>query len=184
MSSLPKILSTPILTSTHEVPEIVDSKLTVNYEGDFGQVHSVPMDAPVDEWLFVHLARYDKVAQAVSLAKAIQAQQWHLDKQDEPAVHDFAYDEKHLAYYVLHLGWYEHHYAKFFESQNVQYELVCYEFFSASRERMTSTTRRILESAGLPLVCDTLDELPLVKQRDTHSLDWMRKFSAHIAEMD
>jgi trehalose 2-sulfotransferase len=121
---------------------------------------------------YVYINRRDKLAQAVSMAKAFQTKSWtSLAKPDRSALR---YDRQHIARCLeeaesQRLGW-----LRWFENNNVTPFVVNYEDLLADKASVIDSIVELLDVAG-----DQTDEVDLVsidKQGDRTNEEWIERF--------
>lgn len=133
--------------------------------------------------LYIHLAREDKLAQAVSLVKAEQTGLWHiapdgteLERLAPPK--DPEYDFDRIALKVAQLERYDAAWISWFDQQGIEPLRIGYESLSTNPARMVK------------LVCDALGvQAPdpkglqpgVAKLSDQTSSDWMRRYRLDAA---
>jgi LPS sulfotransferase NodH len=124
------------------------------------------------EW--VHIARVDKVRQAVSLWRAIQTSQWRAGDRDacvgEPVFHAGA-----IAHLKQRLEEHERGWAAWFAERGLSPLEVTYEELSADP---AATVRRVLDHLGLPEV--PIPAPPLDRQSDDLSRQWAERFREEV----
>jgi trehalose 2-sulfotransferase len=127
---------------------------------------------------YVQVLRRDKVAQAVSLWRALQTQAWH-DEGDGPGSREAVYHQGAIAHLVDQLTAHEEAWSAWFEAQAIEPIRLVYEDFADD---------------VMPGVCELLDRLgidcphardvpapPLRRQADERSREWARRFAGHEA---
>jgi LPS sulfotransferase NodH len=143
------------------------------------------MDAALHEKAFgrtcyIHLARQDKVAQAVSLVKAMQTGLWHIAA-DGTEVERLApprapmYDHKLLQHHVAEFERFDREWNNWFELQKITPVRVEYETLS---EDPAGVLRNILDHLGLDRVAASGVVADVAKLADEESLEWIRRFKA------
>jgi LPS sulfotransferase NodH len=133
--------------------------------------------------LYIHLAREDKLAQAVSLIKAQQSGLWHIAP-DGTEIERVAppqeprYDFDRIRREVAELENYDAGWNSWFDEQGIEPFRVGYESLSADP---AGTLIRICEALGVPAP-DAGDVIPgVARLSDATSADWMRRYRADIA---
>ncbi|MFT4048447.1 MAG: Stf0 family sulfotransferase [Solirubrobacterales bacterium] len=163
---------------------VFGSKMMWNYFGDFRErLLSLPglgdltLDAALDEVFpdlrIIFVRRRDKVAQAVSLWKAIQTQQWRGATEntgDEPQVE---YDYRALRYLVDELHRWDARWEDWFHGTGREPIRVIYEDFAQSR---AATVGRVLDELGVDPPEPEHEHGPMKRQSDDLSKDWVARF--------
>jgi LPS sulfotransferase NodH len=124
---------------------------------------------------YVHIARRDKLAQAISLARARQTGVFHrFDEESARPIAEPVFDVRTIEWY-LHksrlddLAW-----RAFFDSHGVTPFVVEYETFLTRREE---TIREILDFLGIPVLGELrLPEPRLKRTSDGLNAEWRRRF--------
>lgn len=136
------------------------------FEAAFGQV------------CYLHLARRDKVAQAVSRLKAEQTGLWHVaadgsEREREKAPEPASYDRERLADLVQELQTHNAAWEHWFTQHAVTPVRISYEELAADPK---TVLREILAALGLdPMIADSVEPATL-KMADAESLDWTSRF--------
>jgi LPS sulfotransferase NodH len=126
---------------------------------------------------FIHTTRRNKVAQAVSMAKAYQTSAWTSQMKANPTV---KYDRKLIEMCLQDLAQQEREWEDWFAANDVKPLRVIYEDLAADRP---GTVRSILEQLGVQDDEPVAVELPPVeKQSDSTNKEWIARFEAEIAD--
>ncbi len=143
------------------------------------------LEAAFGNILYIHLAREDKLAQAVSMVKAEQTGLWHiapdgteLERLAPPK--DPKYDFDRIARKVAKLEQYDAAWISWFDRQGIEPLRIGYEHLSAN------------PAAALTLICDALG-VPapdpdtvrpgVAKLSDEISADWMRRYRLDVGSV-
>lgn len=125
---------------------------------------------------FIHTTRRNKLAQAVSMAKAFQTSAWTSQMKSDTSV---KYDRKLIEKCLEDLAQQEQSWESWFASNNVTPFRVVYEDLAADRP---GTVRSILELLGVQGDEPEQVELPPVeKQSDSTNKEWIARFEAETA---
>ncbi len=155
---------------------VFGSKLMWSYFGDLlARLGATPHDGALDaleerfgpaRW--VHVTRHDKVAQAVSLWRAVQTRAWSANEADcaEPV-----YDRRGVAYLHAQVSAHDEAWATWFAAHGVEPLHVEYETFITAHEE---TVRHVLHHLGLS--ADHIPDPPLARQGDDRSARWVARF--------
>jgi LPS sulfotransferase NodH len=126
----------------------------------------------------IFMRRRDKVAQAVSLWKAIQTQQWRTESESgsEEIEADEApgakYDYRAIEHLVNQLHRWDAHWEDWFHATDREPIRVFYDEFTVSR---AATIGRVLDALGIePPVPE--GKKPMKRQADNRSRDWVARF--------
>jgi trehalose 2-sulfotransferase len=138
------------------------------------------LDAVFPRLKIIFIRRRDKVAQAVSLWKAIQTQQWRTESEtasdevdgDEPR--DVEYDYRAIEYLLNELHRWDGHWEDWFHATGRTPIRVFYDEFTVSR---AATIGRILDELGIDPP-EPEGKKPLQRQADDLSKDWVARFRA------
>lgn len=123
---------------------------------------------------FVWLVREDTIAQAVSLAKAMQTQCWDSDSQRSFAGLQ-VFDYLGIAKFRWMIGRHNEQWREFFEEHGIEPLKITYESFSADRP---ATVRAILDFVGVDHASTEIREESFFHpQRDAVSERWKRRFT-------
>ena len=166
---------------------VFGAKMMWNYFDDFrGRVRELPGlgDVTFNEALqkvfprlrIVFVRRRNKVAQAVSLWKAIQTQQWR--NEDDITPSDFAveYDYRALKHLVNELHFWDARWEDWFHATGREPVRVIYEDFVTTR---AATIGRVLDDLG---ISPREPEKPMTPQADDVSQDWVSRFRQDDAD--
>jgi len=117
---------------------------------------------------WVHVTRRDKVAQAVSLWKAVQTRAWNHTEEDcaEPT-----YDDRGIDYLRAQVSAHDDAWADWFAAKGIVPLHVEYETFVDSHQ---ATVRRVLDHLGLS--AEHIPDPPLSRQGDDRSARWVARF--------
>jgi len=122
---------------------------------------------------FVRVVRRDKVAQAVSLWKALQTQRWR-DDGDGDAAHELVYSHAAIAHLADRLTAQEGAWAQWLRGSAAPPTQVVYEDFTAAP---TDTVHRVLAELGIdPDTARDVLEPGMRRQTDERSLEWIARF--------
>jgi LPS sulfotransferase NodH len=160
------------------------AKMMWNYFDDFRErLRELPglgdltfnqaLDQVFPELRIVFVRRRDKVAQAVSLWKAIQTQQWrneHANNQNPPAAE---YDYRALKHLVDELHRWDARWEDWFHATGREPIRVIYEEFTDSR---AATVGRVLDALGVDPPEPDGHKGPMKRQADDLSRDWVSRF--------
>jgi LPS sulfotransferase NodH len=122
----------------------------------------------------VFVRRRDKVAQAVSLWRAIQTQQWRNEVElngDDPG--EAAYDYRALRHLLDELHRWDARWEDWFHATGREPIRVIYEEFADSR---AATVGRVLDSLGIDPPEPNHGRGPMRRQADDRSRDWVERF--------
>jgi trehalose 2-sulfotransferase len=136
------------------------------------------LDAVFPRLKIVFIRRRDKVAQAVSLWKAIQTQQWRTESEsaseevdtDEPP--DVEYDYRAIEHLLNELHRSDAHWEDWFHATGREPIRVFYDEFTISR---AATIGRVLDALGIDPP-EPEGKKPLQRQADDLSKDWVARF--------
>ena len=142
------------------------------------------LHAAFGEILYVHLARVDKLAQAVSLVKAEQTGLWHvapdgseLERLAPPQEPD--YDFERIAGKLAQLEQYDAAWRAWFEAQGIAPLRVGYESLSADPAAAVS---RICRALGVPEPAAGSLKPGVAKLADAVSSEWMRRYRRDVCK--
>ena len=136
------------------------------------------LDAVFPNLHIVFVRRRDKVAQAVSLWKAIQTQTWRTEVEPDPIPRTAAYDYAALRYLLDELHRWDARWEDWFHATGREPIRVIYEDFVGSR---AATVGRVLDALGVdPPEPDGAG--PMRRQADELSRDWVDRFRAEDDE--
>ena len=133
------------------------------------------LDEVFPELRIIFVRRRDKVAQAVSLWKAIQTQQWRNEVEpNEPTTPPAAeYDYRALKHLVDELHRWDARWEDWFHATGREPIRVIYEEFTDSR---AATVGRVLDALGIDPPEPDGDKGPMKRQADDLSRDWVSRF--------
>jgi LPS sulfotransferase NodH len=130
--------------------------------------------------LYIHLARTDKVAQAVSLAKAMQTGLWHIapdgteiERMSPPQTP--GYDHRLLEQHVAEFECFEQAWKRWFERHRINPVQVEYEALSANPQPVLAS---ILDHLGLDVAAASGVVPDVAKLADEDSLEWIKRYNA------
>jgi trehalose 2-sulfotransferase len=163
---------------------VFGAKMMWNYFDDFrSRVRELPglgdvtfnqaLDALFPQLRVVFVRRRNKVAQAVSLWKAIQTQQWR--NEDEPARGDLTveYDYRALKHLVSELHFWDARWEDWFHATGREPVRVFYEEFVNAR---AVTIGRVLDALSINPREPDGEKGPMMQQADNVSQDWVARF--------
>jgi trehalose 2-sulfotransferase len=138
------------------------------------------LDAVFPRLKIIFMRRRDKVAQAVSLWKAIQTQQWRTESEsdseqleaDEPP--GVEYDFRAIEYLLNELHRWDARWEDWFHATGRQPIRVFYDEFTGSR---AATIGRVLDALGIDPPAPQ-GKKPMRRQADDRSRDWVARFRA------
>jgi LPS sulfotransferase NodH len=128
----------------------------------------------------IFIRRRDKVAQAVSLWKAIQTQQWRTESEsdseevDTGELPDVQYDYRAIEHLLNELHRWDAHWEDWFHATGRDPIRVFYDEFTVSR---AATVGRVLDALGVDPP-EPEGKKPLQRQADNLSKDWVARFRA------
>ena len=138
------------------------------------------LDAVFPRLKIIFMRRRDKVAQAVSLWKAIQTQQWRTESESDseqveaeeaPGVE---YDYRAIEYLLNELHRWDARWEEWFHATGREPIRVFYDEFTVSR---AATIGRVLDALGVDPP-EPEGKKPLKRQADDLSKDWVARFRA------
>jgi LPS sulfotransferase NodH len=170
---------------------VFGAKMMWNYFDDFrARVHELPgledmsfsqaLDAIFPALRIIFVRRRDKVAQAVSLWKAIQTEQWRAEvevdtgESERPAEYDF----RALNHLVDELHRWDARWEDWFHATGREPIRVIYEEFVRSR---AATVGRVLDALGVDPPERDDEKGPMRRQADDLSRDWVTRFREDAA---
>jgi trehalose 2-sulfotransferase len=156
---------------------VFGAKLMWGYFGDLLARLGTTPDGPAVEALterfgplsWVHVTRADKVAQAVSLWRAVQTRAWN--SQDAPQCEP-VYDARGIAHLRDQLAEQDDAWRTWFSAKGLRPHVVEYERFAADH---TATLRGVLAYLGLEV--GHIPEPPMHRQGDERSDQWVERFN-------
>jgi LPS sulfotransferase NodH len=155
---------------------VFGSKLMWGYFGDLlGRLGATPerggLAALTERFgppRFVHVRRRDKVAQAVSLWRAVQTRAWSAA---EEACAEPVYHARGIELLRAQVTAHDEAWRAWFAANDVQPLLVEYETFAVNH---AGTVRRVLDHLGVS--ADRIPDPPLSRQGDERSARWVARF--------
>lgn len=169
---------------------VFGAKMMWNYFDDFrSRVRELPglgdvtfnqaLDALFPRLRVVFVRRRDKVAQAVSLWKAIQTEQWR--NEDEPSQDDppVEYDYRALKHLVSELHGWDARWEDWFHATGREPIRIFYEEFVDKR---AVTVGRVLDALGINPREPEGKKGPMTQQADNVSQDWVARFRQDDAD--
>jgi LPS sulfotransferase NodH len=140
------------------------------------------LQAAFGEILYIHLAREDKLAQAVSMVKAEQTGLWHvapdgseLERLAPPKEPEYDFDR--IASRLAQLEQYDAAWLTWFDAQGIEPLRVGYENLSANPAEAVS---RICKALGVPEPAPDSLKPGVAKLADAISLEWMRNYQRDL----
>jgi trehalose 2-sulfotransferase len=118
---------------------------------------------------WVHVTRSDKVAQAVSLWRAVQTRSW--SAADAPEAHP-VYDARGIEHLLDQLIEHDVAWRAWFAAKGIEPHVVEYERFAADH---TATLRGVLAHLGLEV--ERIPDPPMDRQGDARSDRWVARFN-------
>lgn len=141
------------------------------------------LEAAFGRVLFIHLAREDKLAQAISMVKAEQSGLWHvaadgseLERLSPPR--DPHYDFGRIALKVAELERYDAAWLTWFAGQAIEPLCISYEILS---EDPAGAVARICKALGVPEPAPGSLEPGVSRLADAVTLEWMRRYRLDLA---
>jgi trehalose 2-sulfotransferase len=164
-----------------EYLEGLSSLLDQIYPGLSSDVHR--FECAFGNVLYIHLTRENKLAQAVSLAKAEQSGLWHIAPDGTEIERlglpqDPEYDFKLIKRKLTKLEAHDAAWIEWFEQQGITPLRVEYEILS---EDPTGTLIQIYEALGVDAQKTEAVRPGVAKLANEISLDWMRRFYADLS---
>ena len=138
------------------------------------------LDAVFPRLKIIFIRRRDKVAQAVSLWKAIQTQQWRTESESDTAevdadeALDVEYDYRAIEYLLNELHRWDAHWEDWFHATGREPIRVFYDEFTVSR---AATIGGVLDALGVDPP-EPEGKKPLKRQADDLTKDWVVRFRA------
>jgi LPS sulfotransferase NodH len=156
---------------------VFGAKLMWGYFGDLLARLGTTPDGPAVERLterfgpiaWVHVTRADKVAQAVSLWRALQTRAW--SAADAPEAHP-VYDARAIAHLRDQLAGHDEAWRGWFAAKGIARLTVEYERFVADH---AATLRSVLAHLGLEV--ERIPDPPMDRQGDARSDRWVARFN-------
>ena len=163
---------------------VFGAKMMWNYFDDFrgrlaelpgleGHTFNAALDVVFPRLRIIFVRRRDKVAQAVSLWKAVQTQQWRNEVEPTEPELPAEYDYRALRYLVDQFHRWDNRWEDWFHATGRQPIRVIYEDFVASR---AATVGRLLDALGLDPLEPEGQRGPMRRQADDRSRDWVSRF--------
>ena len=163
---------------------VFGSKMMWNYFDDFRtRFRELPglgdltfnqaLDEVFPNLRLVFVRRRDKVAQAVSLWKAIQTQQWRNEAEPESDRRDATYDYEALQFLLRELHRWDAQWEDWFHATGREPIRVIYEEFATTR---AATVGRVLDGLGIDPPEPDGASGPMKRQADGLSKDWVERF--------
>lgn len=138
------------------------------------------LDAVFPRLKIIFMRRRDKVAQAVSLWKAIQTQQWRTESESDSEqveaeeVPGVEYDYRAIEYLLNELHRWDARWEEWFHATGREPIRVFYDEFTVGR---AATIGRVLDALGIDPPAPE-GEKPMRRQADDRSRDWVARFRA------
>jgi len=163
---------------------VFGAKMMWNYFDDFrARVRELPglesatftaaLDVIFPKLRLVFVRRRDKVAQAVSLWRAVQTDQWRTENERSHGAIPVAYDYRALKYLVDELHRWDARWEDWFHATGREPIRVIYEEFVGAR---AATVGRVLDELGIDPPEPEDDKGPMRRQADDLSEDWVARF--------
>jgi trehalose 2-sulfotransferase len=168
---------------------VFGAKMMWNYFDDFrsrftelpglgGLTFNEALDVVFPDLHIVFVRRRDKVAQAVSLWKAIQTQTWRTEVEHDPIPRTASYDYAALRHLLDELHRWDARWEDWFHATGREPIRVIYEDFVGAR---AATVGRVLDALGVdPPEPDGAG--PMRRQADELSRDWVDRFRVEDEE--
>ena len=137
------------------------------------------LDAVFPRLKVIFMRRRDKVAQAVSLWKAIQTQQWRTESESDSEVEaddppGVEYDYEAIEYLLNELHRWDARWEEWFHATGREPIRIFYDEFTISR---AATIGRVLDALGIDPPAPE-GKKPMKRQADDRSRDWVERFRA------
>jgi len=163
---------------------VFGAKMMWNYFDDFrARIAELPgleslwLNQALDEVFpnlrIVFVRRRDKVAQAVSLWRAIQTQQWRVETDASDDQHHAKYDYRALKFLIDELHRWDARWEDWFHATGREPIRVIYEEFVDSR---AATVGRLLDALGIDPPEPEGERGRMTRQADELSADWVTRF--------
>lgn len=157
---------------------VFGAKLMWSYFDDLLRRLGIARDGPVAGVLaarfgpprWIHVTRADKVAQAVSLWRALQTRAW--SAADEPGPVEPVYHARGIAHLRDQLAAHDAAWRAWFPGQGLEVHVVEYERFAADH---AATLEGVLDHLGLEVV--RIPDPPIDRQGDARSDEWVARFN-------
>jgi len=167
---------------------VFGAKMMWNYFDDFrarigelpeaqGLTFNEALDEIFPDLHIIFVRRRDKVAQAVSLWRAIQTQQWRKEESTDD-IPEVDYDYRALKHLVTELHRWDAAWEDWFHATGREPIRVIYEEFAETR---AATVGRVLDALGIDPP-EPSDRGPMTRQADDVSRDWVTRFREEDAE--
>src|SRR4051794_29944493 len=167
---------------------VFGSKMMWNYFDDFrarigelpgleGLTFNEALDAVFPQLKIIFVRRRDKVAQAVSLWKAIQTQQWRDDGAHAESLTEAEYDFRAIDPLLKQLHREDANWEDWFHATGREPIRVIYEEFAESR---AATVGRVLDELGVDP--PEPDGAPMKRQANSVSEGWVARFREEAAD--
>jgi LPS sulfotransferase NodH len=137
------------------------------------------LDAVFPNLNIIFVRRRDKVAQAVSLWRAIQTQQWRGAIEHESSLPEVSYDFKALDHLVHELHRWDASWEDWFHATGREPIRVIYEEFAETR---AATVGRVLDALGIDPPEPEHDKGPMKRQSDDVSAEWVARYRADASD--
>ena len=169
---------------------VFGAKMMWNYFDDFreriaelpgldGLTFNQALDEVFPQLQIIFVRRRDKVAQAVSLWRAIQTQQWRGSIEHGQSLPEAQYDFRALEHLVSELHRWDAAWEDWFHATGREPIRVIYEEFATSR---AATVGRVLDALGIDPPEPEHDHGPMKRQADDVSATWVEQFREEDAE--
>jgi LPS sulfotransferase NodH len=167
---------------------VFGSKMMWNYFDDFrGRIGELPgveglpfteaLDTVFPQLKIIFVRRRDKVAQAVSLWKAIQTQQWRDPGEHSQSFTEAAYDFRAIDHLVKQLHREDANWEDWFHATGREPIRVIYEEFADKR---AATVGHVLDELGIDP--PEPDGAPMKRQANEESEGWVARFREEASE--
>lgn len=179
-----------VLTRGTSINGVFGAKMMWNYFEDFrtrigelpgnaGLSFNEQLDQTFPNLRIIFVRRRNKVAQAVSLWRAIQTQQWRGAIEHEADAPEARYDFRALDHLVRELHRWDANWEDWFHATGRDPIRVIYEEFSESR---AATVGRVLDELGIDPPEPDHEDGPMKRQSDDISAGWVERYRADAAE--
>lgn len=169
---------------------VFGAKMMWNYFDDFRErigelpgMEGLSFNQALDEVFpnlrIIFVRRRDKVAQAVSLWRAIQTQQWRGSIEHAQSLPEAQYDFRALDHLVGELHRWDAAWEDWFHATGREPIRVIYEEFAGSR---AATVGRVLDALGIDPPEPDHHDGPMKRQADDVSETWVQRFREESAE--
>ena len=152
---------------------VFGTKMMWAYLPDF-LAHASPHEAFGEPLRWIHVGREDKVAQAISLWRAVQTAQWRAETRTdaEPVFHAGAIAALKRRFEAHEQGWRE-----WFAARGIEPVEIPYEALAADPH---ATVCRVLSHLGLDTDGVDIPTPNMSRQADRRSLEWVERFQAEV----